>query len=381
MGVIAPPASGPEGRFSPLLPSETGNKSWEEKDSEGQLIMGKVLASLRDDAENESLRCRHGSARWRSAWHERETWDKRRWAFERCGSVRPVELVCEDGHEWRYRPQTCGYRFCRYCRKADRGRKRASLVDRFSRWRNPLRMATLTIRNRPAGELEEGLRELDNAWLKLQASPAWREHVLGGVAVLELTGSDGHGWHPHLHVVWDGGFLNQDMLWRAWSDALGYEAALPDLRSKDWSADGFRKTSSQRAADYLAKYASKGVKVLFTGPDGELVYDKHDKPMEAELAALPFEMLREWMAAWWKRRTVRPFGIHLGLPDTLEPREPWDGTLRCPCCQKPAVLTKEALDLYEYLGHERERWKRRQAELKAKRRAELRRRGLEEVPF
>lgn len=343
--------------------------------------MGAVLASLRDDAERSSQTVRFGGAAWRAAWREREQWDRRRWNLERCGDIRPVPLRCEAGHEWSHRPMGCGYRFCEQCHRVEQQRKRDSLLERFGRFQNRLRMATLTVRNRPAGELADQVAELEAAWAKLQQHPAWRPHVRGGVAVLELTASQARGWHAHLHVVWDGQVLNQKALWEAWNECLGYgrlpsglpACGLPDLRAA--------ASSKESAAGYLAHYASKGIEVRRCDARGDLIRGASGKPVDGDVADLSFGMLKEWVRVWWSKRTLRPFGVHLGTPESQEPRAKWDGVLRCPCCHEPAVLTEEAVRLYSRMQADRARWEAREAELRYRRRRELLRRGLAEVPF
>ena len=65
------------------------------------------------------------------------------------------------------------------------------------------------------------------------------------------------------------------------------------------------------AVNYLSKYASKGVKVLDL-PDG---------------------MVREFVQAWWRFRTLRTFGTLFRAK--MPPEDAWDGVMRCPVCKEP----------------------------------------------
>jgi len=74
--------------------------------------------------------------------------------------------------------------------------------------------------------------------------------VNGGVAFLELTrGAAGTHWHPHLHIIWEGKYLPQEQVSKRWKELTG-DSWIVDLRPIG---------DVERAASYVAKYASKSI--------------------------------------------------------------------------------------------------------------------------
>lgn len=70
----------------------------------------------------------------------------------------------------------------------------------------PLYFVTLTQRHAPCAPTREAAtrawRSLQRAWERVRKAPAWRDHVIGGVKVVEVTfGRRVRGWHPHLHLL------------------------------------------------------------------------------------------------------------------------------------------------------------------------------------
>lgn len=148
----------------------------------------------------------------------------------------------------RYRTvySSCHSRFCIPC-QADRARRiavnlRAQAPE--GRWR----LITLTMQSvsRP---LKDQLRELLASFRRLRSSRAWRDHVAGGMAVLEVTWSAARKqWHPHLHIVAQGEYWPAGEVSAAWSRA-SRGSFIVDIRSCH---------DVEGAARYLLKYLGKG---------------------------------------------------------------------------------------------------------------------------
>jgi hypothetical protein len=111
------------------------------------------------------------------------------------------------------------------------------------------RFLTLTIRHQ-----SEPLRPLINrlyaSFRKLRQTAHWRERVDGGVAIFELTYNPrANGWHPHVHCILAGRYLDVVILRRAWltitGDSTGIDISL--LRTK------------RGAIDYVCKYSTKAM--------------------------------------------------------------------------------------------------------------------------
>jgi len=204
-------------------------------------------------------------------------------------------------------------------------------------------MATLTLRNRPAGQLGAMVDELERCFDELRRTRPWQSAVDGAVAVVEVTASVEKGWHAHLHVLWDGALLDQESLIREWRRITGDPTGFVHLKA-------FRANSNSSAqaklvaAGYVASYASKGIEVRKFDEQGLMLKDERGRKVAGSLAELPAEMLEEWLVEFFGRRTIRAYGIHLGKPECWEEdRRPWDGVLRCWCgCVAVADAQRDA---------------------------------------
>src|SRR5690606_7248566 len=95
-----------------------------------------------------------------------------------------------------------------------------------------------------AGELER----LKACFRELRRGKPWKQHVQGGVAVVECTfNAKTQKWHPHLHIVFDGKYWAQPAIATEWERVTG-DSKIVDVR--------FVRSKDQ-AAGYIAKYVSK----------------------------------------------------------------------------------------------------------------------------
>lgn len=165
--------------------------------------------------------------------------------YRDCGSHAYVLRSVENPDRVRLAGSCCHDRFCLPC-----GRERAAIIasnalDLVAD--KEVRFVTITI-NTDDETLAESLDKLYSSFLKLRRTRTWTRSVFGGVAFLELKRSkDDSRWHPHLHCIVDG----------IWID-------LPKLRSDWWriTGDSFiidaKPCSNNRnVAYYATKYASK----------------------------------------------------------------------------------------------------------------------------
>lgn len=327
-----------------LLILKNGNISREERVEREQVGCVEALRSIRDRFQKERDGLKYGGAAWARAQWEADRWDQRAWNLERCSTSQVFRLRCEKGHGFSYRAVRCGYQFCGHCHGSRQAEKRDSILDKLSRWRSPWpRMATLTVRNRPVGQLGAMVDELERCFDELRKTQAWRSAVDGAVAVVEVTASAEKGWHAHLHVLWDGALIDHESLTREWRRITGDPFARPHLKAFRANSN----TSQQAklvAAGYVASYASKGIEVRKFDEQGVMLKDESGRKVAGSLLDLPKEMLEEWLVEFFGRRTIRAYGIHLGKPETWEEdRKPWDGVLRCWCgCVAVADAQRDA---------------------------------------
>lgn len=142
----------------------------------------------------------------------------------------------------------CRDRLCPFCMR-HRSRECSQKLTRHIVAMKRPRHVVLTLRSCSL-PLKDQLDELAEAWRRLRRHTDWKSHVSGGVYAVEVTRNTLRSqWHPHLHVVYDGDYYPQDMLAAAWEQATGDSRVVWVTAVHD----------GQRAANYIAKYVTKGV--------------------------------------------------------------------------------------------------------------------------
>jgi hypothetical protein len=250
--------------------------------------------------------------------------------FEECGSGCTVEWSKEENRV-RLCASYCKNRHCEPCMKAKGNKIAANLRNRLAKDRgHTYRFITLSLKhtNTP---LPDQKRRLYAAFKKMRETDAWkhgtataealrgekdqakREHrkrrtrkqiiaelgsqgQVGGAATFECKWQDPkkfykdkrgvlhHGdglWHPHLHIVSAGHYIDKYDLSKLWHQATG-DSYIVDIRALKEEKD---------VAHYLSKYVAKG-----TTPE---VWNNPDKASE-------------WIAAARSIRTCMTFGTWRG---------------------------------------------------------------------
>ena len=177
--------------------------------------------------------------------------DSRQQAFHDCGSFAHVLRSLEDPNKYRLAGSSCHDRFCLPC-ATERSRVIARNVCEAISERE-VRFVTLTIRTESL-TLENSLQKLYRGFQSLRRRAMWKRAVRGGVAFLELTyNPELRRWHPHLHCLVDGTWLDQKALRKAWYSVTG-DSFIVDVR---------RPCNPEAVARYVAKYASKPFNTTF----------------------------------------------------------------------------------------------------------------------
>lgn len=168
--------------------------------------------------------------------------------FAQCGSGCVIE-VTKNSEKVRLKACYCHSRHCEPCMRAKANKITANLRTRLgdnSDGRH--RFITLTIRHsrRP---LREQIAKLYASFRKMRNYPEWQASQFGGCAMLEVKYSKGTGhWHPHLHLISEGLWLDKRDLVRMWKAATG-DSFIADIRDIPTAKD---------VCHYVCKYVSKG---------------------------------------------------------------------------------------------------------------------------
>lgn len=167
--------------------------------------------------------------------------------FQDCGSHAWVLESDNDPGVYRVTCDKCKDRFCDPC-AGERARHIANCVAEFAKDRT-LRLVTLTLR-KSARTLKQDIDRLYAGFVKLRRRATWKGTQGGGMYFVEIKRRRGDdGWHTHLHVLTQGTWLSKSWLSSAWNEITG-DSYIVDIRLC---------TSGKRAAQYIAKYAGKGV--------------------------------------------------------------------------------------------------------------------------
>jgi len=168
-------------------------------------------------------------------------------AWDRCGLDAWVYRSLRDPDRFRVAASHCHDRFCVPCQHARSALIASNLIDAMAH--KDTRLVTLTMRHADTPLIKQ-IDRLYACFRKLRASKFWRSCVTGGVAVLEVhhTGRP-NGWHPHLHVIVEGTFINRDTLAAKWHG----------ITETSYVVHVRKISGSVHVARYVSKYLSKPV--------------------------------------------------------------------------------------------------------------------------
>jgi hypothetical protein len=206
--------------------------------------------------------------------------EKRFHRFQRCGSNAWVIQDRNDHERFAVQANYCRDRFCIPCATNRARIINANLLDLIAE--APTRFITLTIRHRDAS-LGSEIDRLNAAFQRLRRSDLWIKRVDSWVAFLEVErNQETSTWHPHLHLVTKGKYIDHSQLKAAWMAATG-DSFIVDIRLV---------RNKKTIAQYVTKYVSKPIQKLHQA--------KHDDLIEAILALKNRKLVRcggEWTNA------------------------------------------------------------------------------------
>lgn len=165
--------------------------------------------------------------------------------FLHCGST----CLCQWSPSLQRRRLTAYYCHSRHCEPC--GRSKANKIAGNLRSKLKLaaakeyRLMTFTLKHSDA-PLSDQIKRLYACFKKLRGTRLWKSTQKGGAAILEVKWSNS-GWHPHLHAVVSGAWLNQNTLSDLWHKVTG-DSFIIDVRMV---------TRAEDAAHYVCKYITK----------------------------------------------------------------------------------------------------------------------------
>lgn len=202
-------------------------------------------------------------------------------SFMNCGGSTWIERAKECDTRYRLRTNYCHDRLCQVCGSC-RSRRILRILESMMEGRR-CRFITLTLCGSKKDKLTDLVNRLMKSFRYLRDHPTWIKAVDGGAAFLEIKRSEkANRWHPHLHIIAEGRFLDQGELSNAWRSI-----------TKDSFIVDVRDAKSTMVGHYVAKYASKPLNASFANNEEHL-----DEAIEA-LAG---------------RRLVTCFGTWYGTP-------------------------------------------------------------------
>ena len=219
--------------------------------------------------------------------------------------------VCAQGHchSFLYK---CNLRYCPVCSKYKAINKTKEIKERLRLTNKPIRLITLT--KKKSGDVEHDFIETRKAFRK------WLKHVnkykknwlRSGFYAFEL----GSGGNVHVHVIQaEGSFVPQKKLSELWKKITG-DSFVVDVR----------RVRGKRGANYVAKYASKGM--------GEKTFEK-----------LNLEVLKQYFVGLRRKK----FYGYVGKAYNQFRTEP-----KCPYCGAKFIeiyFGYSITDLNQKLGH------------------------------
>ena len=121
----------------------------------------------------------------------------------------------------------CGDRTCTECRLKDFYRLYNAYAPQITKLgKHGLKLVTLTQKNRES--LEGCVEDLREAWKKLRRRTPYKDIWYGGLYAVEAV-NKGRGWHVHLHVLVEGGYVSQRLLAADWQELTG-DSCIVDIR-------------------------------------------------------------------------------------------------------------------------------------------------------
>lgn len=209
---------------------------------------GDPLYATQPASELESLYRHHGWAERRlivwEAMQRIHVSQRKLEQFAECGSALWLQASAA-GDDLRLVCNCCKSRWCEPCMEKRSRVIRENMAVLLTG--KTVRFVTLTLRHSNT-RLTDQIDRLYRSFLELRRRTFWKGNVEGGAAFLEVKVSERDGmWHPHLHVIVQGQWMDARELSREWHSVTG-DSSIVDIRSVD---------DADKVAGYVTKYVTK----------------------------------------------------------------------------------------------------------------------------
>ncbi len=157
------------------------------------------------------------------------------WIMQHVTDVQTYRLAC----------RRCGNRLCPTCCRR-RGRKVQEQAEACLKARHVARPRLMTLTLANEDRLGPAVRRIWRCMKRLKQRAIWRKNVKGSLIAIEIKHSE-TGWHPHIHILYEGNFIDQAKLSKQWHQITG-NSFIVDVRAAD-----------PGAIRYVTKYLTKPI--------------------------------------------------------------------------------------------------------------------------
>lgn len=167
-------------------------------------------------------------------------------SFGNCGAGAYVNYSASL-NRYRITGHYCHDRLCAPCNAALAAVVRSNASRYVAEHHITVRFLTLTLKHSDL-PLADQITRLYQSFSTLRRREFFKQHCVGGIAFLEVKlAKDGVRWHPHLHCLIEGGYLDGKQLSQEWLKVTG-DSSIIDIRRPD---------DTEHTISYVCKYISK----------------------------------------------------------------------------------------------------------------------------
>jgi len=213
-------------------------------------------------------------------------------SLETCSETSFWVACCDCGHRWEVE-RTCDLRICPRCESSRKSRVIRKYKEEVLDKMNPGHIRFITLTKENVQNLHRSdIRELRNDFNKLRrkqlfpdkegSKSVFGSKMWGGIYAIEINHTS-NGWNLHMHILYEGYYIDQENLSRAWEEITG--SPVVDIR---------KSMNSEKNVLDLCKYVAKKP---FVSKNSENISPKKNA-----------SLLFEYFEATYKTNLIQVFG-------------------------------------------------------------------------